>query len=333
MLTIFCCPKPFAGPACAAQRNAFASWRRVGAGVEILLIGNDPGLAEVAAEFGACHVAGVACNEYGTPLIPAVFALAESRAKHDLLAYANADIILLPDLESSLARVRFRRFLLVARRANIDTQGMGLWKSGRSDEESLRLRFADAPLDSPFAIDVFAFRRGSPSSCIPPFAVGRPGWDNWFVFDAHRRGLPVIDATSAVSVLHQRHDYAHVPAARGHKWEGPEADANRSLLGGPERLFSVSDAGWRMTGSRVVRNWCSNDSSRCAEILAIVRPNSLLAHAWSGSVWFRRLLTAWYELRIRLSRAGRGEVLPILKYPVWLAARAWSMERGAWSAR
>lgn len=48
---------------------------------------------------------------------------------------------------------------------------------------------------------------------------------------ALKMGLPLIDITPVVTVIHQNHDYGHVAARRGADWEGPEADRNRELGG------------------------------------------------------------------------------------------------------
>ncbi len=77
---------------------------------------------------------------------------------------------------------------------------------------------------------------------LPPFAVGRPGWDNYLVYRARKLGIPVVDATPVLTLVHQNHGYGHVPAASGDRWEGPEARMNRALMGGTERTFDIGDA-------------------------------------------------------------------------------------------
>ena len=72
MLTIFSVPKPFAGDAAVIQRNALASWSRLPGPVQMLLFGDEDGVAAAAAEFGALHIPGVAQNAYGTPLLDSV---------------------------------------------------------------------------------------------------------------------------------------------------------------------------------------------------------------------------------------------------------------------
>ena len=55
-LTIFACPKGFVGRAGEIQRNAIRSWVRLGPDVEVILLGDDEGVAEAAQELGMCPI-------------------------------------------------------------------------------------------------------------------------------------------------------------------------------------------------------------------------------------------------------------------------------------
>jgi hypothetical protein len=72
--------------------------------------------------------------------------------------------------------------------------------------------------------------------------VGRPGWDNWMIYRARSRRIPVVDATASTLVIHQNHDHGHVQQGTGDQWEGPEADRNRALLGPAQRNFTLEHA-------------------------------------------------------------------------------------------
>ncbi|MBE0700002.1 MAG: glycosyl transferase family 2, partial [Anaerolineaceae bacterium] len=96
-LTIFSAPKPFTNPHIALiQRNAIRSWLSLGPQVEVILLGNEPGLAETAAELGVKHIPHVACTPGGTPLVSSMFELARQNSTSPQLACVNADILLLP---------------------------------------------------------------------------------------------------------------------------------------------------------------------------------------------------------------------------------------------
>ena len=72
MLTIFTVPKPFKEHIGVIQRNAIYSWTQL-PGCEIILFGDDDGVAETAEEFGVKHVSDIEKNEHGTPLLDFVF--------------------------------------------------------------------------------------------------------------------------------------------------------------------------------------------------------------------------------------------------------------------
>ena len=242
MLSIFSVPKPFRGHIEIIQRNAISSWLRVHPHCEIILCGNEPGTEQTAAEFKVRYIPNIDRNNYGTPLLNSVFDQVGRIASHRLLCYVNADILLLGDFLCALQRIRFPRFLMVGQRWNVDLNTP--WDFERADwEERLRGYVANyGALHPPSGSDYFVFPRGSAIEKLPPFAVGRPGWDNYLIYKARHLGIPVVDATRVVTVVHQNHDYAHVANQQGEWWEGPEADWNRSLLGGRDHIFTLLDA-------------------------------------------------------------------------------------------
>jgi hypothetical protein len=105
MLSIFAFPKPFRGHIATIQRNAITSWMRLSPQCEVFLLGNDEETAEVAKEFGACHVSEMARNEYGTPLLSDVFEKGEQLAKYGLLSFVNCDIILRSEFMRAVGKV------------------------------------------------------------------------------------------------------------------------------------------------------------------------------------------------------------------------------------
>src|SRR2546430_560808 len=74
MLTLFTLPKPFSGESDRTQRVALESWRRLGAAVEVILVGDEPGIAEAAAVAGVGHLGGVLRSARGTPRLDDAFA-------------------------------------------------------------------------------------------------------------------------------------------------------------------------------------------------------------------------------------------------------------------
>lgn len=234
MITLFAIPKPFVGDTAVIQRNALESWARLGPEVEILLLGADEGVEAAAAGVGARHVAEVETTGYGTPLLSSAFALAREASTRRLLACVNADVMLLPDFVEAIRRIRLSRFLCVGRRWNVDLAAP--FDFGEGYEQRLRRVVRSGELALADAIDYFVLDREGPLTELPPFAVGRPGWDNWMIYRARELRIPVIDATRAITAIHPRHAYEHVPEGTGPLWYGPEADANFELIKGLERF-------------------------------------------------------------------------------------------------
>jgi len=231
-ITIFAVPKPFRGHTEIIQRNAIGSWTRLD-GVDVLLVGDDEGVADAARELGVRHIADVAKSAHGTPLVSSAFELARNASNGAVLTYANADIVLFSDFVRSLRSLVGRRdFLLVGQRWNADVRTPipfedPLW------EADLRASAAAAgDVSNHHWIDYFAMPRNSVLlEDFPPFVVGRPMWDNWLIRRARRLGVPLIDGTPSITAIHQRHDYGHIPKGTGRQWEGPEAATNTELFG------------------------------------------------------------------------------------------------------
>jgi hypothetical protein len=90
------------------QRNAIKSWTLL-PDVEIILLGEEIGLAEAAREFDVQHISNVARNQSGTPLISSMFQRARENSSSDLLCIINADMILMPDFVEAARRLRVQR--------------------------------------------------------------------------------------------------------------------------------------------------------------------------------------------------------------------------------
>jgi hypothetical protein len=252
VLTLFSAPKPFGGAVDILQRNAIRSWQVLGKDVQVLLIGDENGIEAVARELGVTHVPNVARNENGTPRVDSIFDLARRHASGPTLAYVNADIVLFGDL---LAAVRIltdeaKAYLMVGQRWDLAVKQA--IEFGTGWEDSLRQRlFEEGRLHPPGGSDFFVF----PDHCyqeIPPFAVGRAGWDNWMIYEARRRRWPVVDATGAVTAVHQDHDYQHLPGGRPH-YQLPESHANLRMAGGRRRVFRLQDADFQLSGGHLRR--------------------------------------------------------------------------------
>lgn len=240
-VTLFTAPKPFTDPHIdLIQRNAIRSWMHLGDDVEILLIGDEEGLSEAASEFGLQHHPGVKRNPWGTPRVDSIFELARKATQSPILIYLNADIILLPNFINVVTLIdeMAERYLLVGQRWDLEVEEPLRFGEGWMDRVAY-LSKNQGRLSAPTAMDYFVFPRELFKK-IPPFAIGRAGWDNWMVYHAQKQGWPVIDITPSVSVVHQRHDYAHLPGGRPH-YDLEESQQNVRLGGGFNKMYDLLD--------------------------------------------------------------------------------------------
>jgi len=287
MLTIFSAPKAFTDPHIRIiQRNGIRRWLAITPRPEIILLGNDNGVAEVAMEFDLRHHSQVACNEYGTPLVSDMFRQAELATQSPILCLVNADIILPGHMMKEVQRIPFQWFLAVGQRWNADIIEEVDFADSKWGAGLRAWLMRNAKLQSVVAIDYFVFSRGL-FGHIPDFAVGRPAFDNWLIFRALVQGAALVDVTQVVPIVHQNHGYAHVAGGDGRTWNGPEADRNRSLAG--EHLFDILDCRYLVgaDGIRVARD--RQHVERRVERLATLRPmlfRTLLS-------WKLRYLFCW----------------------------------------
>jgi hypothetical protein len=242
------------------QRNAIRSWTLLHPDCEIILFGNEAGVAETAAELGLRHVPEIACNEFGTPLVSSLFDTAQRLARHKLIGYINADIILMSDFVGALERIAQLkdRFLMVGQRWDVDLDHLldfdASWQTRLRDYV-----FQNGQLHGSTGIDFFVFPKDLWEN-IPPFAIGRPGWDNWMIYRARESSIPVVDVTQVVMAVHQNHGYGHVPQKTGPKWQGPEADQNVALTNPYIYVFTLDGADWLLTPRKLIpartpRHW------------------------------------------------------------------------------
>ena len=103
-----------------------------------------------------------------------------------------------------------------------------------------------------WAIDYFVFPRRF-LSAFPPFAVGRPHWDNWFLWRACNAKAALVDASDVVLAIHQNHDYAHHPQGKFGVFHGEEERQNRKLAG--RHVYTLEDATHRLTAEGIAYNW------------------------------------------------------------------------------
>lgn len=253
LLTLFSSPKPFVNPHIATiQRNAIQSWLALGSEVEIVLLGDERGIADLCQDLNLKHVPEIKTNSLGTPLISSLFNTAREMNDSPLLAYVNTDIVLFNDFLESAKKVRqsLNKFLLVGQRWDMEITSLLDFREGWQDQ--LRMDcLQNGTLHKPMGSDYFIY----PRECfkdIPDFAVGRAGWDNWMIYESRQQGWKTIDATGDIMIIHQNHDYAHLPNGQPH-YRLPETDENVRLAGGRRTIFHLWDANFQLCNTKITR--------------------------------------------------------------------------------
>jgi hypothetical protein len=243
MLTLFTAPKPFDGHVGVIQTNALRSWKELGRGIEILLVGVELGLEQAASALGIRVLANVRKSPSGAPSLQSALAEVRRVARHATLAYVNADILLLDDFLPAVERVtqRLGSYLIVGQRWDLDVRAPMAF----GDRWEAKLRdtvHISGSLHRPVGSDYFVFPARQYAD-LPDFTLGRSGWDNWMIYDSRRRRIPVVDASRAITAVHQNHDYSHLPGGRPH-YRHPESLRNVDLGGGRVTNFRLEDADW-----------------------------------------------------------------------------------------
>ena len=231
MLTLFSTAKPFHSHSGIIQRNALKSWTLLHPGVEVILFGDEDGTAETCRDLDILHEPKVRRNENGTKYLNYIFDRAHEISRHNLLCYANCDIMLTSDFRAALELVAgtFSEFLMVGRRW--DTNITQPWDFGQADwDQKLRsLALLNGKQNGPSWVDYFCFSRDLYYRKMPPFLIGRHGWDPWLTWFARKSKVRLIDASRMVVAVHQNHDYAYLRQGTTSSRSNAEASYNWSL--------------------------------------------------------------------------------------------------------
>jgi len=261
LITLFSAPKPFADPHIAMiQRNAIKSWTLL-PDVEVILLSEEEGLTQAAQELDVKHLPNVARNDNGTPLISSMIQLARENSNSELLCIINADIVLMSDFveAANLCRSRLKRdlqrdiqnFVLLSQRWDLDVTQPIEFTEGWQERLGNAVH-ATGELHRPAGSDFFLFPRSSYLE-VPDFAIGRAGWDNWMIYKARKEKWPVIDCTPSVMIMHQNHDYGHLPEAKPH-YNHPDTSENIRLAGGEAAVrYTILDSTHRLVGGKLAR--------------------------------------------------------------------------------
>jgi hypothetical protein len=280
MLTVFSTPKPFHGHSGVIQRNALKSWTLLHPDVEVILFGDEDGTAETCRDLGIRHEPEVRRNENGTKYLNYIFDRAREISRHKILCYANCDIMLASDFRASLELTArsYKEFLMIGRRW--DTNITEPWNFGDAnwDRELRSLAMRIGKQNGPSWVDYFCFSRDLYYKKMPPFLIGRNGWDPWITWFACKSNARLIDASGMVVAVHQNHDYAYLK-------QGPP-----SVHGNAEASYN-----WSL-GENTTWHYYTVDAATDRLLEGQLKPNRL---AWLGPVKSRAIsgfYSNWFSL-------------------------------------
>ena len=288
MLTLFTTPKPFLGHCAVIQRNALKSWTLVHPDAEVILFGDEKGAADTCQELNLRHEPYVRRNENGTKYLNYIFDRARELSRHNILCYANCDIILGSDFRAALELTSrtYSEFLMMGRRWDTDITEPRDFEQPDWDAQLRSLALRSGKQNGPTWIDYFCFSRDLYFRKMPPFLIGRTGWDPWLIWFARKSRVRLVDASRMVVAVHQNHDYAYLKHGVASLHSQSEARYNWSL---------GDDKSW---------HYYSADAATDRLKRGQVRPNRL---AWFGPVKCRAIYNCysiWFSL-LNLTRPIR----------------------------
>jgi hypothetical protein len=179
-------------------------------------------------------------NQFGVPVLKSMYAWAKRMCPHaTTYTYVNGDILLHKNFVKTLDAVvdHFRnneRFMVVGRRTNVDwahnisladysdfqsPQSRPFIKNNTNTTISLKSlttmassqtkfdykgHFRRGKVFEAYAEDYFTVSNNFDWSAIPPFVIGRPGYDNWLVDHGYHShpNIHVVDASSSILAIH-----------------------------------------------------------------------------------------------------------------------------------
>jgi len=125
----------------------------------------------------------------------------------------------------------------------VDLDEPAIYESPEHEPRLRALVLRQGRLGRPNAIDYFVFRWGLFAN-FPQFAIGRPWWDNWFLWKARKLNAALVDASGIVLAVHQNHDYS-LPDGSQDVMQCEEARQNYKLAGRGFR--TIEDATHKLT--------------------------------------------------------------------------------------
>jgi len=299
-MILFSSPKPRRMDTEAVQQAAFRSWRRAFPHARIMLFGDTASWQGEMSALGMEAGGPLPRVEGGGEEIRAMFQSVVTQWPEEIHLYLNSDI-LLDDSSiqvTELLRSRPGPWLASARRWCLPGWAGPVPETPEAWGKFFTSAKQKGTHGEACALDLFLFR-GLSFGEMPPFRIGHRGWDNWMIFHARAQGIPVIDLSRELRVIHCDHDYSYAQgnSAPGRR-DGPLEDANLRLLGGEEKLFHLGHATHELRDGKVLSRKGGAIRQRNLELWQILHPGH---HWWWAPVrsLFHPLLKRWQAATTR----------------------------------
>ena len=255
MVTFFSSLRPFVDPhTTVIQRNAIKSWLALTPRPEVLLIGDDAGVAEIAREFSVEHIPHVEKDNKGLPMRSSMCHIANAVAQNELLCIINSDIVVLDHFYHTLSDISLTRFVATGRRYDLDVDEE-IAMDNKAWRSILRGRIhRDGKLRGPSAMDYAVYPKSISPPVLPPFPVNSFGWDPWFLYAHHQRGIPVVNITQVATIVHQNHESSDDVRRKRKAWLS-DATAMAALrkVGGFSSMITLREADYVLTPTGLQR--------------------------------------------------------------------------------
>lgn len=204
MLTIVSTCKPLTGEFYTEHYNAIMSWKNLRIKPNIIIVGNDAGVAEFCAQHNIKHIPEVRKLNNKRPLVNDIIKKAYENSNDDYFAYINADIILMDDFSDTFETFikqygHVNSFLLTAIRYNVDNFHLLDFKS---DWQNDVIKTFKGYYEKPCAIDMFVHKRDNYLD-MPDFPVGVYLFDTWMINKGISNFDMSVDITPTCKIYHQ----------------------------------------------------------------------------------------------------------------------------------
>jgi FkbM family methyltransferase len=223
-------------------------------------------------------------NMYNVPILGDMYKFVFNKCPNaKTYTYINGDILGKQDFIETLNVVQpIGDFLMIGKRTNVE------WSDNIDSSHpdfDFDVHFKNGALFRSDAQDYFTVTKNAINwDNIPPFVIGRPGYDNWLVDHIyHNNNVALIDGTKTVSIIHQTGNDGNFAHGGKKVKSSSDKEYNRRIGKGQWDHGETHHAEWetgRVDGKIVLKNrktnklYASHTEKSCSEIQSEIKLNS-----------------------------------------------------------